>query len=592
MFNPLRAFAEPEHAVLSLEVQAAMAKTGQREQGRFELLVRHFLDSFFSNEMVSADGEAKARLLQAIYGLALPGLLVAIYLIPAYHAPQVRPYWLQASDHYFYIVYAMVTAGCVTLFEWDIFFPNLVDVFVLSTLPVRNRDLFLARMLAVSIFLGLVVLGANALGMVFHPAASDLPSPGRHFLSHVVSVMFSGIFAAGFFVALQSVLMAALGPRLLQKVSPFLQGLSVTVLLTIFFTTPFVSRLLEASVRSHGLFARCFPPFWFLAMYQRLLYGDAPAFTSLASTGLLATLLALGLALLFYPLAYWRKVRELVEGRPVRARERWSTRPMEFLLDATCLRNSVRRAIYRFLTRTLLRTQRHRVYLALYGGAGLALALSSALLLQVEGGRLRIALSAQGLRATVPIVAFWTVAGVRAAFVSPVDERGSWVFRLILGRPRLQELGAARLWVLLWSFLLTLLTVSVVVAIAPPELRGWRPAAALAIGAVGLSLLLRDVFFLRVLTLPFTGARSNSKSNLAVVLIQYVGFFPPLVLLAAEVEAWLQTGPVQMLEGAAMIVAAHLLLNGQHERIVAQNAHLLDVDEDEEEFPQRLGLRY
>ena len=42
----IRQIDEPEHAVLSLEVQAAMGPVVQPERSQFELLARHLLDRF------------------------------------------------------------------------------------------------------------------------------------------------------------------------------------------------------------------------------------------------------------------------------------------------------------------------------------------------------------------------------------------------------------------------------------------------------------------------------------------------------------------------------------------------------------------
>ncbi len=145
MFSRLRIFAPPEFPVLSLEVQAHMPVVDAQEQSQFHLLVRHFLERFFNNEMVSADGEAKTRLLQVVYAIALPGMVVALFLSPLYHAPLARPFWSQVSDHYFYVLYSFVAVGAVSIFAWDLFFPDLLDLFVLSPLPIVNRRLFLAR---------------------------------------------------------------------------------------------------------------------------------------------------------------------------------------------------------------------------------------------------------------------------------------------------------------------------------------------------------------------------------------------------------------------------------------------------------------
>ena len=140
MFNRLRIFAPPEFPVLSLEVQAHLPVVEAQEQSQFRLLVRHFLERFFNNDMVSADGETKARLLQVVYAIALPGLVVALFLFPMYHAPLERPFWSQVSDHYFYVLYSFVAVGAVSIFAWDLLFPDLLDLFVLSSAPHCRRE--------------------------------------------------------------------------------------------------------------------------------------------------------------------------------------------------------------------------------------------------------------------------------------------------------------------------------------------------------------------------------------------------------------------------------------------------------------------
>jgi hypothetical protein len=107
MFERLGLFATPKHAVLSLSVQAE-ASAPERDQGTFEVLVRHILSRFFNNELLASDDETK-RVMQIAYAVALPTLVVSLFLFPAYHAfppaPLHRPFWAQASDHYFYVMY-------------------------------------------------------------------------------------------------------------------------------------------------------------------------------------------------------------------------------------------------------------------------------------------------------------------------------------------------------------------------------------------------------------------------------------------------------------------------------------------------------
>ena len=78
-----------------------------------------------------------------------------MYLWPVYHPFRggrrgstqsgPPPYWVQVNHHFFFVLYSFVAMGLMTVFEWDLFFPDLLDVFVLGTLPIAQRRLFLAR---------------------------------------------------------------------------------------------------------------------------------------------------------------------------------------------------------------------------------------------------------------------------------------------------------------------------------------------------------------------------------------------------------------------------------------------------------------
>src|SRR5271154_3192487 len=164
MLSRLRVLSAPEHPVLSLAVQASIYTDEQPQRTQFQVLLRHFLYRFFNNEATADDGQTKARVLQIAYAIAVPGVCVALYLFPPYHFPGGRPFWSQVSDHYFYVMYSFVAIGAVTIFVWDLFFPDVLDVFVLGTLSIESRTFFAARVAAGGLFLGIFLLGTNVLG--------------------------------------------------------------------------------------------------------------------------------------------------------------------------------------------------------------------------------------------------------------------------------------------------------------------------------------------------------------------------------------------------------------------------------------------
>jgi hypothetical protein len=588
-------FISPEYPVLSFEVQASMTSAQPAKSTQFRVLVRHFLERFFKNDLASSDGEAQARLIQVACALGLPGLIMALYLYPAYHLPRgTRAYWGQVGDHYFYVMYSLVAMGIVTIFEWDFFFPDLLDVFVLTTLPVTNRHLFLARVAAIFVFICGFLFDSNFLAPMVLPAATEPPNLPRLLIAHVSAVAASGIFAATLFLALQGLLLGFLGEHLFRRISLWLQGIAVAVLLTLLFLYPVLFGSLDALLHARSAFVLYLPPLWFLGMYQRLLEGPAvlPIFATLAQIGCAAVFLSIALSVFSYPFAYWRRTRSLIEGATARPGRNLANSPIHRFLHAILLRSPMHRAIGHFISQTLPRVLRYRTYLVMYSGLGVALILASVVRVNIAHRQIHVALSSGGLRATIPIVAFWTISGLRAVLLSPADQRGTWIFRVIHGKPGVEPLTAARLWVLRLAAMLFLATAAMVIALAPPEFHGWRFAACQGLVATGLCLILTDALFLNVKTLPFTGKQPASPQNLALVLIRSYGFFPPLVLSTVAVEPWMEAGVAHLALMALAIASGHFCMNAISRRNIAQHVALIELDENEGEFPQKLGLRY
>jgi hypothetical protein len=587
-------FAATEHPVLSLAVQAETL-TAAREQGQFEILVRHIFYRFLHNELLTSDDDETKRVMQISCAIAVPGMLVALFLFPAYHAfppyPMPRPFWAQAGDHYFYVMYSFVVMGAATVFEWDLLFPDLVDVFVLSIQPIANRHLFFARVLALAVFLSLVLFGTSFLGILFMPLVAELPNFLRHLLAHSVAVFASGTFAAATFLALQGVVLNVVGENIFRRITPLLQGMSIMFLLAILLLHPTLSRSLELLLTSGAPAVRLFPPFWFLGIYERLLMGpSAPAiFHELARTGCYALLVVLAGAVFTYPLAYRRRVRQLIEGgRTIDAPNRTAA-PFQRILQATVLRLPAQRATFHFISQTILRAQRQRVMLAMYGGLGIALTLSDMLVFRVGGGHVRPVLLSSGIRSAVPVMVFWTVAGLRSVLASPIDRRGAWLFRVIIGRPNAGHFAGTRIWITLWAVVIGLTTAIVLHAFSRGNMQSHLITLNQLLIAIGVSFLLTDIFLFSGRSVPFTHLRNSSITDLPLVIVRYVVLFPLLVAILVHNESWIEASALHLLKTLFFLVAAHLLLLKIHSRSLLQST--VDTPDDADEFPQRLGLR-
>jgi hypothetical protein len=535
-------------------------------QKQFKLLVRHLLDRFFNNEIVSVDGETLPLIMTLAWAIALPTLVATIFLFPAYHAfhprPPKPPFWGQVADHYGFVMYAWVVMGAITVFEWDLLVPNVLDVFVLSVLPIAQRKLLLARVAAILIFLGLFLIGTSSMGIIFFPLATEPADVPRAYAAHFFAVTAAGLCAASLVLALQGLLISLLGARLFRAISSFLQSLVVMVLSIVLFLFPVFSRSLEALIQSGNTAVRWFPPFWFLGVYESITAGPSalPAFTQLAHTGYMATSLLMVLAIITYPLAYARSTRHAVEGSIAPHRRSWLVQTAGHILHATVVRTPSRRAVYHFISQTLFRSQRHRLYLAMYAGIGIALAGVWVVVFQVEGNHVRIAISSSGVRLAVPAIAFWIVAGLCTSLLSPADPSGSWVFRLIHGKASSDHLAATKLWVLLWAMTMTLGAVAVLQIISYPELRAPREVVTQVLVAVGICLLLTDAFSLQTAAIPFTEARVPRNTDLGFILLRYIVFFPALIIATVNYEWWIEVSAGHLVVTTLGIIAAHFAL--------------------------------
>src|SRR6202012_1122968 len=96
---------------------------------------------------------------------------------------------------------------------------------------------------------------------------------------------------------------------------------------------------------------------------------------------------------------------------------RQSSSGLASLLHKTLLRQPQQRAIFHFMSQTITRNPRYQSFLALYSGAGLALALGNIMTVgTLPAHTLALAVSRIGLHSLLPLLLFWTIAGLRASF--------------------------------------------------------------------------------------------------------------------------------------------------------------------------------
>jgi hypothetical protein len=441
------------------------------------------------------------------------------------------------------------------------------------------------------------LLDASFLSTLMLPISIEPHSMSRYFAAHVLAVGGAGVFSAASILAVQGVLLSVLGERLFRKLSLFLQGLSITLLLMLLLLFPVLSDAVPVFLENGS--ARWIPPFWFLGLYERIFEGTLalPAYSHLAHIGCEATFVVTAIAMFAYPVAYLRRVRQLMVGTGSRDTRSWIAYPLQRVIHRFLTQHPLSRAVFHFISQTLLRVPRYRIYLVLYGGVGLSVVAATILRLSVVGHHVQMEISPDGMRTAIVIVAFWLIAGLRLAFVSSGNQRGSWVFRAIHGRPprfdsAMELFSAAWVWVLLWGVILTYAAYFALRAFAPAELLTWPATISQLLVGGGMCLLLTDIFFLHVTIVPFTGEPPREESSLAISLLKYMAFIPLVASLPVSVEPWMEMSAIHFILAALVIAAVHLALRRRYRSVIWEHCNMAELEDGEDEFPMKLGLRY
>jgi len=525
-----------------------------------QVLVEHFFRRFFDNDTIQVEGDTVTTVARAIAVVTVPGLMTAFFLQNQY--PR-RPLWGAIQDQYFFVLFSFVAMGAVTIFEWEMLFPDRLDFLILSPLSVKPLQMLATKAAALGGFLTLFLVSCNLFGAVILPAVSK-GDFYRQVYAHTIAVLLAGVFAAFSFLALAGVLLCVMGATRFRAISPLMRMLSVMVLVLLMVHYVRFGGSMQAWLSPPLGMVRWMPPLWFLGVYEHLLRGNgAPAFAAeMARYAVRATGIAAGLAVLTYPVAWARMRRMAVEGASSRKRQppRWIA-----AMVGRLVRRPGERGVFHFITQAIARNSRYQVYLAMYGGTGLALAVACAVTFETKGASVRPALSVEGMHAVMPLLLFWVIAGLRTAFAFPLDRSAGWIFR-VTGVSVGDCAAAGRRWVLSCSLGMMGAT------LAALRLAGWdfRRLLVQAVCGLCLCVLLTDGFFFFQQSVPLNTPRMPGRTNLPAVLTLYVGVLTPFIYGVIWVEMRMEKNLIKLLWlglGAALLHAALSRLRNRTEEV-------------------------
>jgi hypothetical protein len=311
-------------------------------------------------------------------------------------------------------------------------------------------------------------------------------------------------------------------------------------------------------------------------MYDRVVMGsNAPQYIqALSRSGFYAWAGAMVVVALVYPLAWRRMQRLTIEGQTASGRRR-----VEFL-SWIGARRPEERAVFGFVGQTLRRNQRYQNYLTMYSGVGLAIAAICIVSVRFRG-QFGLDVSEGGVRAVMPLLLFWSIAGLRAAFDLPVDLGAGWVFATS-GVELSRCSAAARRWATLQGMLL----VAIVVSVLAMAHWSWRSLMVQAVLGVCFAMVLADLIFAFHRGIPFTRPRLPGKTNVAIFVGIYGVAMPYVTMQILELERSMERSPIWLIAPVAIAIALRLALR----EVQRREGLVYELRDEELEGTLTLGL--
>src|SRR5262245_16765536 len=374
--------------------------------------------------------------------LALPGAIVSLFTMADHPliSSEVMRLWLRSGDRYVFVCYSMVVMGFVMTFKWDSLFPDRRDYLILTPLPISLRAFFVAKVASLWGFLLLFVVAINLFSCILVPWVYavrnnrlDMLLPGL--FAHATAVLSGAVFMALFFAALQGVLINLMTPAAFRRISPWIQMISMMILVAALLVTPGLSANVRLLVESDTRVLDYIPMFWFLGIYEVLNPEGTliPASSIWATTAVEAMLIVAIVFVITYLVSYRRYSKRILEGVESQVfRQSWPQRLIVWVLNHTSLRHPFQRASFYFISRIFGRSTKHRLFIAMYGGIGLAV-MASSLVVMRRNTDFVFAISKDGLIDAPLILSFFIVSGLRATFNIPYELNSNWIFQITSG---------------------------------------------------------------------------------------------------------------------------------------------------------------
>jgi hypothetical protein len=508
---------------------------------QYKHLVKHFLRRFFDFEAVSAPQmdliEQNALTFQILALMILPGVLKSLFLVPKYGYLIYRPILERdvaaLTDKCFFLSLSMIFVGFITVFEWDMLFPDRKDYLILAHLPIATRTLFYAKVAALAAFLLVITVAIDLCPTFLFPGAVlannrfgheemgktiTVAFSIRYIVSHGISMLLGNVFIFLLAISFQGILMVL---RLTPAISRWMRFFCLLLFLSALLLFTQISSV-DQLIKSANPITVFYPPIWFVGVYDVLLGTKDPMLWALAGRAFMGLAFGGVLAILSYAACYRRFLNKTIESGGERMQKTAGIRSLgNRMLDRWIIRSSESRASYHFVAQTLFRSARHTLYIGTFLAVGVAIAAIGLATVVVSNERAVISHLDSVLLSIPLILTFFLLVGMRVIFALPVELEANWVFQIA----PLQRIKSSHVGVRKYLIGAVILPVYLVAGLLYASVWHWSIVWLHVCFGVTVSCLLMELLLIGFPKIPFTCSYLSGTCQIVLMFpLYFLGF--------------------------------------------------------------------